>query len=187
MTCMKETSRQAFHLFGVAFFACLAFFAGREAALFAAVLILAFGVVIVSLFRRKHFPQLLKKALRDSERKHEKDFPARAALVALASIAIVIVAFYNFPIEVTVGALLVLAFEDSISTIVGIKHGRTMIGKKSLEGSIAGTVAAFIPLLLLFSPSKAFLAAAFGALAEHFPIEDNLAVPLFAGLVLIVL
>jgi len=184
---MREIVRQLIHLFGVGFFALLILFAGRQTALFAAIALLAFGIVAISLFQRKHFPKFLKNALENAERRHEKEFPAKAALMAIASIAVVIVAFYNYAPEITVGALLVLAFEDSFSTVFGKKFGKTMIGKKSLEGSIAGTVAAFVPLLLLFSPSKAFLAAAFGAFAEHFPMEDNLTVPLFAGLVLIVL
>jgi dolichol kinase/phosphoserine phosphatase len=89
-------------------------------------------------------------------------------------------------------AVAVLAFGDSISTIVGLKLGRYHIPynkTKSLEGSISGfIVAAFISSLFV-SPFFAIIAALSGMIIESLPLpfNDNVSIPLGVGIILSVL
>ncbi|MFX1521147.1 MAG: hypothetical protein ACFFCD_14640 [Promethearchaeota archaeon] len=89
-------------------------------------------------------------------------------------------------------AVTVLAFGDSISTIVGLKLGRHHIPynkTKSLEGSISGfIVSAFISSLFV-SPIFAIIAALSGMIIESLslPLNDNVSVPLGVGIILSVL
>jgi dolichol kinase len=94
---------------------------------------------------------------------------------------------------IEVGAL-ILGLGDPAASLVGKRWGRRkLIGEKSLAGSLAffvvGTIAA-TTLLVLVRPALglgavaiAAAAALAGALVELLPVEDNLTIPLVAGLV----
>ena len=87
--------------------------------------------------------------------------------------------------EIAIGALIVLTFGDSISTIVGRVWGRTIIrGWRTIEGSLAGIIFAAIPLSLLFPIHIALIASAVGMAGEFLPFEDNVTIPLLAALAL---
>jgi dolichol kinase len=184
----NEFSRQLIHLFAGLLFALLAWFAGIKLALGFAIIVLAVGIV-VSVFAWKFLEKHpLNELLKHVERKHERQLPGKAALMLLLAIIVVLLLFYRMPLEVATGSLLVLAFGDSFSTIIGKKFGKTkIVGKKTLEGTIAGIIAGFIPLLLLIAPLQAFTAALAGMLAELLPIDDNFTVPIAAGIVLMLL
>lgn len=86
-------------------------------------------------------------------------------------------------------AVTVLAFGDSISTIVGVKLGRHHIPynkTKSLEGSISGFIVASIMSSLFISPLFAIIAALSGMIIESLPIpvNDNISIPLSIGIIL---
>lgn len=184
----NEFSRQLIHLLTALLFALLAWFAGLKFALALAVLALMAGI-IVSVFAWKFLEKHpLKDLVRKVERRHERHLPGKAALMLLLAIVIVLILFYRMPLEVSTGALLVLAFGDSFSTIIGKHFGKIKIaGKKTLEGTIAGIIASFIPLLFIVAPLQAFAAALAGMLAELLPIDDNFTVPVAAGIVLMLL
>jgi dolichol kinase len=93
-------------------------------------------------------------------------------------------------------AVVVLGVADPVAAIVGRRFGRTPLrGGRTLEGSLAfvgsGTLAA-VGLLTLYYPDlglqrallAAVVASALGALAElfSFRLDDNLTIPLAAGL-----
>ena len=89
-------------------------------------------------------------------------------------------------------AVTVLAFGDSISTIVGIKLGRHHIpynDKKSLEGTISGFIVASIVSSFFVSPIFAIIAALSGMIIESLPLpfNDNVSIPLSIGIILTVL
>lgn len=87
--------------------------------------------------------------------------------------------------QIAIGALIVLTFGDSLSTIVGRVWGRTIIrGWRTIEGSLAGVIAAAIPLSLLFPVHVAVIASAVGMSGEFLPFEDNVTIPLLAALAL---
>jgi phytol kinase len=71
---------------------------------------------------------------------------------------------------------------DSISTLVGLRFGEHKVrGKKSLEGTLSGSVAAALALLVLLPVPEALLVAGVSGLAELYsPIEDNLAIQVVA-------
>lgn len=107
-------------------------------------------------------------------------------------------AFLLFPLNAASAAGAVLAISDSLSTITGKRFGRhSILGKKTLEGTTAFFVSAFLVCLLFFNPAAAFIGAAAAALAELLPewkrisssrlsglLDDNLLIPIITGFVL---
>lgn len=96
--------------------------------------------------------------------------------------------FFRFNPGVANAAILLLIFGDSVSTLVGSKWGRNKLPyqeKKTLEGSMAFLVVG-LPMALTQLP---FIPALLGTIAGVFteaysPLDDNLTVPLVAGLVM---
>ncbi|HEY5565111.1 MAG TPA: phosphatidate cytidylyltransferase [Rhodothermia bacterium] len=90
-------------------------------------------------------------------------------------------------------AMVIGLIGDAAAALVGRRFGRRPIGRrgKSLEGTIAFAVAALPAAAFVPGPSLTGLVAAviIAALVEGFgtPINDNLAVPLAAGIVLTLL
>ncbi len=90
-----------------------------------------------------------------------------------------------FPPTVAILAMLFMSLGDSAAALVGIRYGRLRIGNKTLEG----TAACFIVCLAIalaggLPVSVALAGAATATLAELVPwgiINDNVAIPLFAG------
>jgi dolichol kinase len=127
----------------------------------------------------------------------EKDlekFPGKGALFFLGGATLVILLF---PKDIALASILILAFGDSVSHLVGrygsIKH--PFNSKKYVEGSVAGAVVAFIAaFVILNNPIEAGLAAVLAMFVEGLNIElwekkvdDNLLVPLVSGVVIWVL
>ena len=92
-------------------------------------------------------------------------------------------------IEVVCASISILALGDSFSTLLGRKFGRSKIfynPAKSWEGTAGGFVFAFLGAATQISLPAAFIGALAGMLAESFPtkVNDNLTVPVFAGIVM---
>ncbi|MFP4524228.1 MAG: hypothetical protein ACLFO2_02875 [Candidatus Woesearchaeota archaeon] len=106
-----------------------------------------------------------------------------------------LVATALFPKDVAVPALAVLVYGDAFATLVGRDLSSAKLPwhrKKTWAGLLGGTAASFLVLTLLLTPLSAFLASLAGMLVESFPrpqplLDDNLAIPLAAGLVLLAL
>jgi dolichol kinase len=97
-----------------------------------------------------------------------------------------------FPKEIAIAAITFIIIGDIAAALVGRKWGRhRLIGKKSLEGSSACLVSLILVSFLI--PGLTTLAGIAGALAatlaEAFSmkIDDNLAVPLVSGLVMLII
>lgn len=102
------------------------------------------------------------------------------------------ISFLAFPRDIAVLALAFLALGNPVATLVGERIGKTKLGGKSLEGDGAcfitclATGLAFhyaglgIPWLAIVAGS----AAATLMEAIPLPLNDNLTIPLFAGLVM---
>lgn len=89
-------------------------------------------------------------------------------------------------------SLLYLTFGDSIAAIVGVKFGRIKLGSrgKSLEGSLAFFIFAFLCSLFFIRVEYAFIVAFLGAAIEFLPlpIDDNFILPVFiAGFLTVIL
>jgi len=89
---------------------------------------------------------------------------------------------------IVLGALSALIYGDSASTIFGIRFGRhKLIGKRTLEGTIAGMLAMLPFLLAIVSIPIAIATAVIAMLAELLPVNDNFTIPIAAAIVLSVL
>ena len=157
---------------------------------------LAFGMLIVDIIRsrnkvfRKFFLGLFGKVLRGKE----QDGGMTASTVLMASAALTILLFRT---EVAVSALVFLSVGDTFAALIGKKFGRTvLVSGRTLEGSLAALLSCLVvslPLIQIsasrgwnLSPSALAAGAIAATLAELFevPLDDNLRIPIFAGLVM---
>lgn len=106
-----------------------------------------------------------------------------------------LIAFLAFPRDVAVLALSFLAVGDAISTMVGESIGKRKLLGKTLEGNLACFVSCIATGLIFYYvaldiPLLTILAGSVSATfieAMPLPINDNLTMPLFAGVVMTVM
>lgn len=93
-----------------------------------------------------------------------------------------------FPAPISYAAIAVVALGDGAASIAGRLYGRHKVpraGGKTVEGTAVGAACAFAGALFFVSPPMALVAAAAGMGAElaRLPkVDDNISVPLLAGL-----
>ena len=96
---------------------------------------------------------------------------------------------FLYRVDIAVAAICFLAFGDVAATTIGERYGRTKIGNKSLEGSLAFVVAAvsvglLLPLVgITVVPGVILIGAIVAAGVEllPLPVNDNLVIPLVSG------
>lgn len=119
--------------------------------------------------------------IRKEERRHFVLAPVTLALGVVVSLII-------FPYEVAAAVILILAFADSAATLVGRAWGTRRIPynrSKSIQGSAAAFMAAYLCAALYFPLVAAGVAALVSSLIESLPIkDDNISVPVGTGIVL---
>ncbi len=101
-----------------------------------------------------------------------------------------LLALLIFPATTAYASIAVLTLGDGFACIFGKIFGKTSLffnREKKLEGTICGFACAFLGATFFVSPLKALVAAAAGMLAECLPspIDDNVVIPLSAGMVLV--
>jgi HAD superfamily phosphoserine phosphatase-like hydrolase len=101
-------------------------------------------------------------------------------------------AFLVFPEPISYAAIAVLTLGDGGAHVFGMKFGKHPLPSnrgKSVEGTIAGFVCAFLGAVLFVHPLFALVAASVGMLIEGLPnpLNDNLLLPLVSGLVLVLI
>ena len=178
---MNEPLRKAVHLiFGLAI-ACFILFSERKLALYALVIALFLGFILSDALSRGYTIPGVSKIIATLERRDV--LPGKGALF-FALGALFSLTF--FPKEVTFIGLVVLALLDSVTTLVGVRFGRTRIyNHKSLEGTLAGVAVTGAALCFLVPSAVALATAAVTALAELIsPVDDNLVIPVVACLTL---
>ena len=135
----------------------------------------------------KWFLTYFKILLREEERSRLTG----ASYVIISSL----VAFLAFPRDVAIVALSFLAVGDALGTIIGTRLGRRKLFGKTLEGDLACFLAC-LAIGFIFHRiglDVSLLAIVVGALsatlmeALPLPINDNLTIPLFAGVVMTVM
>jgi len=194
---MKELSRQLIHLSGILFI-LLAQFLDKTAASIIFFLI-AFTFLIYSLYirseekRLQRYIRLVEKKVRSLAFRFERPgIPFQGAFWFYFSCGL---AFLVFPHTIATAATLILVISDSLSTLVGQRLGRRkIVGNKSLEGTIAFLVSALVVGSLF--PVNYILGALAATLGELLPdtrvlqglknrglVDDNLLIPIFAGIV----
>ena len=97
-----------------------------------------------------------------------------------------------FPPQFAYTSIAILTLGDGAASLFGKKFGKTPYPfnkAKNLEGSIFGFILAFSGAIFFIDPTRAFIAAMTGMLAEclPMPLNDNLTIPLTAGSILIML
>ncbi len=101
----------------------------------------------------------------------------------------IILTLLIFPRETASAAIAILALGDSVAALTGSltgKHKLAFSKDKTIEGSLAGFIVAYIAANYFLSPTRALVAALSGTLAEALPtpFNDNLVIPLLVGLAL---
>jgi len=181
---MNEPLRKVVHLiFGLAI-ASFILISERELALYALVLALFAGFILSDALSRGYTIPVVSTLIATMERRDV--MPGKGALF-FALGALFCLTFFSK--EVTFVGLVVLSLLDSITTLVGLRFGRTRIyNQKSIEATLAGFLVTTVALLFLVPQGAAILTAAVAAFAELLsPVDDNLIVPVVACVILTVL
>jgi len=130
--------------------------------------------------RLKHFFLMLFRAL---IRRHEAEEPLGLTYFMFAAL----ICELAFDTDIAVAALAFLVIGDMAAAVVGKRFGRIRFGDKSLEGSLACFLACVVvaqPLIGSWWVILAGSAAAAVAEAVPLPLDDNIRVPVFSGLVM---
>lgn len=184
-----ELRRQVMHMVvgvSIAFLLYLGLIGAKM--LFAGIVV---GGILVILSKNFDLP-IVRHFLDFFERAHSRrKFPGRGSFfLVLGSFLAVIL----FRLDIAIAAIIIMAVGDSVTNIIGRYFGEIDIPwnrEKQLEGPIVGFVLAFLCSLFVVSWEMAL----FGSLAamtvetwdfrvKKFLIDDNLIVPLVAGLVM---
>lgn len=186
-----ETKRQLIHMSGAAL-PFYVLYAGIYLAVSTFLFLLTAGLIISYGYKKGvRFP-VISKIVDSTEREGViEEFPGKGALTFFFGSLLVLLLFGS-NINVACAAIIILALGDSFSTIVGKQYGRHKIfysSEKSVEGTIGGLVPAFMGALVFVSPSAALVGACVGMAVESLPakIDDNITIPLAAGLVMFLL
>ncbi|MFH1642573.1 MAG: hypothetical protein ABIC04_06780 [Nanoarchaeota archaeon] len=185
----KELKRQLFHvIFGILIVALIYLNILNGITLFI-LLCVSVGLCIIS--KRTKIPCVFWFLDRFEREEDILVFPGKGALCYLIS-SFVVVLF--FPKDIAMASIIILALGDSVSHVVGMYGSIThpFNNKKFLEGTIAGTIIAFIgSFLILQNPLEAGAASVSAMIVEGINIEffkrridDNILVPVVAAVVI---
>jgi glycerol-3-phosphate acyltransferase PlsY len=183
---MKHLGRKLYHLLGGLVLLSLYFILGRERALaFYGVLFLIVLAVEVARLSIPAFNQFIFARFGSFIRQKEANKLTGTAPYVLG----IGLTLYLYRADIATAAICFLAFGDVAATAVGERYGKTKIGEKSLEGTLAFVVAAVVAgfLLSLVGIHLTHGIVLAGALAaagvELIPlhVNDNLVIPLVSG------
>jgi len=144
-----------------------------------------------SLFLKKTRLKIAYKLLQFVEREGALEkLPGKGLIMYLIGALLVLVLFEK---DIALASIMILALGDSFSRLIGpfgrIKH--PFNNTKFLEGVIAGAVAASLGAMLFINPLQAIIASSLAMLLEgidlkifRFKINDNITIPLIAGIVI---
>ncbi len=122
-----------------------------------------------------------KLCVRASERRKLALAPVTLALGVMLSLVL-------FPTLIASVTIAILACADSIATIVGKFYGKIRIpynSKKSLEGTVAFFITAFICAVIYVPLKTALIVSLVSCIIESLPVKhDNISIPLGTGLFL---
>jgi len=181
-----ETKRQLFHLFlGIAIVVLLFFNIIGKWQIFVLIIL----GIITSLLSKKYKIPVIYWLLKNFEREEElKKFHGKGTIFYFIGTFLVL---SFFPKDIALASILILAFGDSISTMLGIRFKKIknpLSDKKFSEGFIAGVLAAFLASLIFLSWYEALAASFLAMAAESIEIklglekvDDNIIIPIVAG------
>jgi len=160
-------------------------------------LIISASLVIIDLIAetiRLLYPsvnRLILKIFEGTYREKEKE-NVSTLIWTLSGTFLTIFLFSSENKNVVTLSLLYLSLGDTVAALVGVKFGKIRLGSqgKSLEGSLAFFLIAFLCSLFFVKIEYAFISAFLGAAIEFLPlpIDDNFVLPIFtAGLLSILI
>lgn len=184
----KEFFRKFFHLFFGTLFLLLIYYFGTENSLIIISGLFLIGLILALIVRSGYKNKFIKEILEIVERDHEKHFPGKAALLFFLS-AIILLYFFRNDTTIVIASLSLIIFADLSAAVIGKLFGKRVIlnkkhYKKTLEGTIACFLVSLIILLFVVPIPIAILIAMISTLIEFLPINDNLAMPLVAAILL---
>jgi phosphoserine phosphatase/dolichol kinase len=175
--------REAIHTSGLLIpFICIYLF---NNVIVATLLFLAVFIYFVSELLRifgTNVPVISKITIWAADRSELQEFNTAPIFHALG----IALSLLIFPTRMGYAAIAVLTLGDSSASIFGKRFGRIKIPfnrGKTVEGSIVGLIFAFLGALLFVDPITAGIGAAVGILIEALPLplDDNLLIPIAAG------
>ena len=142
----------------------------------------AYIIVDLARFKIKWLERIYLLAAKTFLRDEEYSRPTTGFYFFVGSALTIIL----FPKQIAIGTLIVLALSDPLAALIGQRYGRHRIWNKTIEGSMAFFISAWLILTLYFGgePFKHLIPAFAGTLVElaPCPIDDNLSIPLVIGL-----
>lgn len=155
-------------------------------------LLVLFGLAVISIIveyirlENRSFRKVFYTIFGVMLRKHE--FYTFSGASFLLTSSIVCVAF--FPADIAFLSMSFLSIGDTFAALVGMTFGKRKFNftKKSLEGAIACFISTFFYALFFINPVISFFGALGATLAEliNLPVDDNVRIPIFSGLVMII-
>lgn len=176
-----ETKRNVFHLvFGCAL-AVLVLMLGKEQSMGLFGFCLLFGILISKLLEKRKRVPFFSWFIRKFER--EEVMPGGGVVSFFMGSFLAIALFGPYTVFV---ALLILAFLDSFSTIVGLGFGKRKVrGRKTVEGFFAGFMASFLVASLFIPLYIALFACFIASLIEVASFgDDNIFIPPIASMII---
>jgi len=179
-----ELKRNIFHLSLGLTLAYIILFLGSAYSIVIFGTCIVLGLVVSGIIRRNIHVPVFSFFITIMERK-----TVRPGIGVIHFFAGGFIALILFETEIAFISMLVLALADSVSTIVGIAVGKIRVYKgRTLEGSLAGFIAAFAVCTFYLPISLAFMVCFTGSLVELLsPIDDNILIPPVVGIVLFML
>ena len=191
---LDEILRKAVHVGSIIFPVAAVLFDRTDLVLALAAISLALLLFDYLKARNKAFKNLFLGVFGKMLRHREEQGGMTASTIVVASAALTILLFRT---EIAVAALVFLSLGDSAAALVGRHCGRIqLVSGRTLEGSLAALnvcLLAAIGLMALrpemgwdLTPTALLAGAVAATLAELFelPLDDNLRIPLAAGLVM---
>lgn len=198
-----EVQRQLIHLLTGIALIILIRIAG-SLALIILLLLLAFYMLMSAVIVMNKLPLSLSTFLCRWGRPSKQNVPLKGTILLLCGI---IFSFILFPEEIIYASIAIVAFGDSIATAVGVLIGNHKLPyskKKTVEGTLFGTIAAFLASSFFVNPVQALVGSIGGMLLESvvdsqmiqkfnsqtiikFFLNDNFLIPVFSGLLMFVI
>ncbi|MBW2987792.1 hypothetical protein KY336_04545 [Candidatus Woesearchaeota archaeon] len=155
------------------------------------IIAIVFGFLASVIMRKKRIPVFYWFLLRFERKKNLRLLPGRGFIFfCIGSL----IALFLFPQNIALASILILAIGDGFANIFGpvgrIKN--VFHEKRKLEGSIIGLVCAIITASFFVRPWIAILGALCAMMAEmvnleEFHIDNNIIIPIIAGLIMTLL
>jgi dolichol kinase len=180
----KETERQIFHLVLGTLLASIILFLGKSYSLVLLGTLLVVGIFISELLQKGIKVQPFYWFIRRLER--EKVRPGQGTLTFVLGSFIALVFFES---NVVFLSVLILAFADSFSTLVGKGIGTIKIyNGKTLEGFFGGFLASLFIVIPYLNMPAAFVSCLAASLTELLsPVDDNIVIPPLSSLIIYIM